>query len=222
MKTNLILCEYCARLNPKDGGRCVACGAPLPVNVTPPVRVTVVEPSPAATVQPQMVASEPLSQQLKEGMAVVGSSLGVIGIGGLLLRTAAKAAAIAGAGLIIGMTSGNSASTFQSPVLLSLLAVAGGGIAGACVGLVSKRIFWTLVSAPAGALLGSLLSTILQLSNRDIPWTALLAIAGAVIFALLGGRRPAANKLRCLQYLRPVLGLAGGLLFTLVGFLITR
>jgi hypothetical protein len=43
-----------------------------------------------------------------------------------------------------------------------------------------------------------------------------------MFFALLGGRRGRKMPMRCLQVLRPLLGLIGGALFGMLGFLITH
>lgn len=222
MKTDRITCEYCAVLNPPDGKRCIACGAPLPVKLSPPPRVTVVEPVHSPVANPAPLESQPVSQQLKEGLAVVGSSLGALGIGTILLRTAAEIFAVAGAGFIIGINAGQAAAATLTVPLMILLALTGGALTGLCVGLVIKRAFWTLVSAPAGALLGTILAIFLSLSkSHGIPWVALFSTAGAIFFALLGGRQPSRKTLRCVQVIRPLLGLACGLLFGLIGFLVT-
>jgi len=163
-----------------------------------------------------------MNQQLKEGLAVVGSSLGILGVGTMLLRAAAQIAAVAVASLIIGINAGQSAIVTRTVPLMMLLALAGGGLTGLSVGLSVKRAFWTLVSAPAGALLGSALAIFLSLNNSyTVPWMALFSAAGAVLLALLGGRQPSRKSLPCLQKLRPWLGLAVGLLFGLIGFGIT-
>ncbi len=154
-------------------------------------------------------------------MAATG--LGALGIGTLLLRLTAEAAAIAGATLIIGVNAGSASTSFQSAPFYSLLAAVGGALTGLCVGLVIKRIFWSLISAPAGALLGTLLVVFFRLNAQShFPWSVLLSAAGAMFFALLGGRRGGRLPLRCLQVVRPILGLIGGVLFGLLGFLISH
>lgn len=221
MKTDRITCEYCAVLNPPDGKRCAACGAPLPVKRTPPLRVTVVEPPRSPEANPTPLESQPIAQQLKEGMAVVGTSLGALGIGTIILRTVAQIVAVAAASFIIGINSGQSTIITRTVPLMILLALTGGALTGLCVGLVVKRAFWTLVSAPAGALLGTILAIFLSLNkSHGIPWLAIFSAAGAILFALLGGRQPARKSLRCVQVIRPILGVIGGLLFSLLGFLV--
>ena len=91
-KPQSVTCEYCATLNLAGGHRCIACGAPLPVVKVLPLTVSEVEtPIPAPEFSPIPEVNQPLSQQLKEGAAVVGTGLGVLGIGGLILRTVAEA-----------------------------------------------------------------------------------------------------------------------------------
>lgn len=222
MKIDRITCEYCAVLNPPDGKRCIACGAPLPVKVTPPLRVTVVEPPLSQSVSPNPLESQPIAQQLKEGMAVVGTSLGALGIGTIILRALAQIIAIAGASFIIGINTGQATIVTRTVPLMILLALGGGALTGLCVGLVVKRAFWTLVSAPAGALFGTILAIFLSLNKtHNIPWLALFSTAGAILFALLGGRPSSGKSLRCVQVIRPIFGLIGGLLFSLLGFLVT-
>lgn len=218
--TQTITCDHCGTHNPAGQAACIACGAPLVPPVTPPLRVTEVEtpvfstPEPAPEITP--IDTGNLSQQLKEGAALVGSSLGGLGIGTLLLRTLAEAIAIAVAALFVGVNSGSVARNNYLPLLL--LALAGGGLIGLCVGSVTKRFLFSLLSAPVGALLGSVTGVLLQLNKTAFPWMALLSLAGAVALALLGGKRSATTKLACFQRARPWLGLIGGLLFGLIGF----
>ncbi|HPS41016.1 MAG TPA: hypothetical protein PK040_00330 [Anaerolineaceae bacterium] len=215
-----LICDYCATLNPGGRATCIACGAPLVPPVILPVRVTEVETSapPILDSTPQFtpVDTENIGQQLKEGAALVGASLGGLGIGTLVLRTLAEAIAIAVAAIVVGVNSGSVARNNYLPLLM--LALVGGGLIGLCVGSVTKRFLFSLLSAPVGALLGSVTGVLLQLNKTAFPWMALLSLAGAVALALLGGKSAAATKLACYQRARPWLGLAGGLLFGLIGF----
>lgn len=195
----------------------------MPVRSFKPLTVTEVDTPAGTTPQPLSQVTQPISSQLKDGLSVAAAGLGALGIGTLLLRLTAEAAAVAGAALIIGMHAGSAGISFQSTAFYLFLAVAGGALVGLCVGLVTKRVFWSLVSAPAGALVGSLLAGVLRPSAASpFPWSVLLAAAGAAFFALLGGRRSGSVPLRCLQVVRPLLGLIGGALFGMLGFLITH
>lgn len=215
-----LTCDHCATLNPGGRATCIACGAPLVPPAPPPLRVTEIEsPQPAPEIQtplPQSSDVDNISRQIKEGAALVGSSLGGLGIGTLVLRTLAEAIAIAVAAIVVGVNSGSVARNNYLPLLM--LALVGGGLIGLCVGSVTKRFLFSLLSAPVGALLGSVTGVLLQLNKTTFPWMALLSLAGAVLLALLGGKRAAATKLACYQRARPWLGLAGGLLFGLIGF----
>jgi len=86
MKTDRVTCEYCAVLNPPDGKRCIACGAPLPVKSTPPLRVTVVDSPPLPLADAARLEPPSISQPLKEGASVVAAGLGALGVGTILLR----------------------------------------------------------------------------------------------------------------------------------------
>jgi hypothetical protein len=220
MEEKSITCTYCAAINPWGTGRCLACGAPIELPVTPPMRVTVVDTPESPPVNTPEVPSTPISQQLKEGLTAVGSGLGALGVFTIIARTVAEAVAIAVSAFIIGSNAGSANATFQGAALYLLLAAGGGALLGLCVGLVSKRIIFTLLSAPVGTILGGVLARVLSLNAPRTPWLALFGIAGGVFFALLGGRRSAGMSLPCFQRARPILGLIGGLLFGLLGYAI--
>lgn len=223
MSNKRVNCEYCSTLNPAGQNQCIACGAPLPVPSIGPVRITEVN-SPASTIaEPISQIPQSMSQQMKDGVAVAAAGLGALGIGTLLLRLAAEAAAIACAALIIGLNAGSASISFKSAPLYLFLAAAGGGLTGLCVGLVTKRVFWSLVSAPAGALIGSIPVIFFHPNTlSQFTWSVFLSTIGAMLFALLGGRRGSKVPLHCLQRVRPILGLIGGLLFGMLGFFISH
>jgi len=215
-----VICEYCARTQP-EGARCIGCGAPLPVPQPVPTRVTYVESSTPAAV-PSMPA-EPLvnPDQLKEGLAAAGAVVGSLGIGSLVLRLAAEALAIAFSALVVGLNGGTYAAGLNRYGGILLIALAGGALVGLCVALSRKRTVLTLLSAPAGALLGTLLVMLLPDPSNHFPLGVLAAAGGAALLALLGRRVPSKLPLRCLTALHPVLGVISGLLFALLGFFIT-
>lgn len=215
MTNKSITCEHCAALNPAEGSLCIACGAPLPRLVTSPMKVTVVDEH-AAIPEPvtPSIENQPLSQQLKEGAAVVGSSLGALGIGSLLLRTGAEALAIAFSAFLVGFLSAQTRSL--------LIGLAGGALIGLAVGSVTKRSFIVLLTAPVGTLLGMGASYLLRRAIPGllplIPWTAILAAAGGAVLGSVGGYRARGGIMSWYQRLRPYLGIAGGVLFALFGF----
>ncbi len=221
MKTDRVTCEYCAVLNPPDGKRCVACGAPLPVKSTPSMKVTIIDSPPLPPADAAQLEPPSISQQLKEGASVAAAGLGALGIGSILLRAAAQMIAAAAAGFIIGINTGQATHITRTVPLMMLLALSGGALTGLCVGLVHKRAFWSLISAPGGALLGTVLAIFLSLNKiRNVPWLAILSIFGAVLTALLGGRQPSRKAIRCFQIIPPISGMIVGLLFSLFGFLV--
>lgn len=217
-----LICEYCASHNPAGGQRCIACGAPLPVSRFIPPKVTLVESSVAPpSVNLHQEEDQPLGKIVSEGAAIVGSGLGLLGIGGLILRTVAEAVAIAVSAYIIGMHAGTADINMRGPALYFLIALGGGGLLGLSVGLVTKRVLFTLLSAPFGTILGGyLIPVFLSLKTPVSPWPALFAVAGGVLFALLGGHRSSNKTLACYQRARPFLGLLGGLFFGLLGYLV--
>jgi len=177
--------------------------------------------------QPTPVAApttpaEPLvtADQLKEGLAAAGAVAGSLGIGTIVLRVAAQGFAIAVASFIVGLNAGGAVSgqTHYLPHLLT--ALLGGALLGVVVTLVKKRSIWTLLAAPAGTILGSLIARLLPISSQSLPFSALLALAGGLLFSVLGGNRSRGSRIPCLKVLQPVVGAIGGLLFGLLGFFV--
>jgi hypothetical protein len=230
MAAGSINCIYCGATNPAGTSRCVSCGAPIDIPVTPPVRVTVVNtPTPPVTIPPQSVAradttpeqindavdAAPLSDQLKDGLKTAAAGLGTLGAGTLgvgtfIARTAAEAAAIALSAVLLGYFSAANGS-----FLLGLL---GGMVIGLLVGSVVKRPIGALLSAPFGTIAGLVAARFLQPSLPGWPMHALLGLTGGALFALLGGRRGSTTGVvKWYTRLRPLLGLAGGFLFGLLG-----
>lgn len=225
-----IICSYCSAVNPAGSHLCLACGAPIELPVIPPLRVTTVAdpaviPTPTAAVSnkprpdttPQQITdavdAAPLSEELKDGLKVVGATLGTFSLGGILFKTAAEAAAIAFSSLLIGYSSGTGRHIF--------IAILGGIIIGFAVGSVTKRSIWVMLSAPAGTILGMLVSLAVNPLMPSLPWTPILAIAGGTLFALLGSfRRRSSGVMKWYERVRPLLGLTGGFIFTLIGYAI--
>lgn len=215
-----ITCEYCGREQSSEPARCISCGAPLPVPPPVQTRVTMVEEP--LTVDTPATPAEPLvtADQLKEGLAAAGAVVGSLGIGTIVLRVAAQGIAIAVSSFIVGLTAGG-AVTGQTRYLPHLLtALLGGALLGVVVTLVKKRSIWTLLAAPAGTILGSLIARLLPVSGQSLPFSALLALVDGLLLAMLGGNRSRGSRIPCLKVLQPVAGAIGGLLFGLLGFYI--
>ena len=236
MANDTLTCPFCSAGNQASAYKCVACGAPLdpskgtpaylkamgvpssPEPVEPPSPMTTTEVTPSPDVPEPAAPVEPVKQQLKEGAATVAAGLGLVGVGGLIMRTIAEALAILTAALVIGYNAGHVAINNWLPFLL--LGVAGGIAVGLAVGSVIKRSVFALFSAPFGALIGVFAAISLKLNQRGTMWLPLFTIAGACLLAVLGGRSNRAGRFQVYQRLRPVLGAIGGILFSLLGFAI--
>ncbi|HOW92446.1 MAG TPA: hypothetical protein PK883_09030, partial [Anaerolineaceae bacterium] len=211
---------YCGREQPSEPARCISCGAPLPVPEPIQARTTLVyEPSPASA---PVTPSEPLvnADQLKEGLAAAGAVAGSLGIGTIVLRVAAQGFAIAVASFIVGITAGSAAAGLNHYIPHLLTALLGGVLLGVVVTLVKKRSIWTLLAAPAGTILGSLVARLLPISSQNLPFSALLALAGGLLLSVLGGNRTRGTRIPCLKVLQPVAGAIGGLFFGWLGFVV--
>jgi hypothetical protein len=232
MANDTITCSFCGAANKSAAATCIFCGAPMdPSRGTPaylqamgipPSPEALTSPAPETSVLPDApepaVPVEPVRQQLKEGAATVAAGLGLVGVGGLIMRTIAEALAILTAALVIGYNAGHVAINNWLPYLL--LGVAGGMAVGIAVGSVIKRSIFALFSAPFGALIGIFVAIGLRLDQRGTMWLPLFTIAGACLLAVLGGRSNRAGRFQVYQRLRPILGAIGGILFSLLGFAI--
>lgn len=236
MPSNSLPCPFCGAGNDAAAHTCIACGAPLdPSKATPtylkamgvppspepvdtPSTMTTTEVSPSSGIPEPSAPVEPVKKQLKEGAAAVAAGLGLVGVGGLIMRTIAEALAILTAALVIGYNAGHVAINNWPPYLL--LGVAGGMAVGIAVGSVIKRSVFALISAPFGALIGVFAAISLRLNQRGTMWLPLFTIAGACLLAVLGGRSNRSGRFQVYQRLRPILGAIGGILFSLLGFAI--
>ena len=221
MAANSLPCVFCGVRNDPARETCFACGAPLalarPAPVVTPLNETPVVPLEAFPSTPQTPV-EPIKQQLAEGVAAVGAGLGLVGVGGLVMRTIAEALAILIAALVIGFNAGRVSPFPGGWFLYLLLAVGGSAFVGIAVGSVVKRAVFVLFSAPFGALLGVGAAILLKLNTARTPWLPLFAIAGACALALLGGRSNRTARFAGYQRFRPLLGAIGGIIFGLIGF----
>jgi hypothetical protein len=224
-----LTCRYCGATNPAGTDRCNACGAPLEIPIVPPVTVTTIN-SPARNITPPANAQRadttpdqisdaldaaPISDQLKEGLKAAGLGIGALGVGTFFARTAAESAAIAFSSFMIGYLSAGNRS--------ALLALAGGLVIGLMVGLAVKRPLAVLISAPLGTVLGWIAGKLLQSSLPELHLPALLALVGGALLAIIGSRRSSTHIVaKWYGRLRPLLGMAGGFIFALLGYVIGK
>ena len=224
MTNKQIPCGYCGAENPAGSNRCIACGAPVEVPASMPVRVTTTN-TPAGSTSSNWTRTDttteqindavdatPLSQELKDGLKAASAGLGALGVGSFLYRTIAEAAAIAFSSFLVGYASG-SARIFY-------LAVIGGIVLGLAVGSVVKRSLWVMLSAPVGSILGMLAALLANSFDPSVFWSPILAMIGGTLFAFIGSRRRSKTGLmKWYERIRPVLGMVGGLVFALLGYL---
>jgi hypothetical protein len=224
-----LTCTYCGAKNPAGTDRCNACGAPIEIPVVPPVRVTINN-TPARNISQPVAAQRadttpeqirdaldaaPINEQLKDGLKAAGLGVGALGVGTFFARTAAEAASIAFSSFMVGYLSGEIRSW--------LLALAGGLVIGLMVGLAVKRPIWVLLSAPLGSIIGWSVGSVLKSSLPTLPLPALLALAGGALLAIIGSRRSSTNVVaKWYGRLRPFLGMAGGFMFALLGYVIGK
>jgi hypothetical protein len=224
-----LTCVYCGANNPAGTNRCKACGAPIELPIVPPVRVTTIN-TPARNITPPAMAQRadtspeqirdaldaaPINDQLKDGLKAAGLGIGALGVGTFFARTASEAASIAFSAFMVGYLSGM--------VNNGLIALAGGLVIGLMVGLAVKRPIGALLSAPIGTILGMIAGNLLQPGVPSLPLTALLALIGGALAAILGSRRSSTNVVaKWYGRLRPFLGMAGGFMFAMLGYVIGK
>lgn len=222
-----LTCKYCGANNPSGTDRCMACGAPIDLPVIPPVSVTVVN-TPARNITPPVNVQRadttpeqirdafdaaPINDQLKEGLKAAGMGVAALGVGTFFARTASEAAAIAFSAFMIGY--------FSSATGNKWLAIPGGLVIGLMVGLAVKRPLGALLSAPLGTLIGLGAGFLLQSSFPTLPLPPLLALIGGAFLAIIGSRRSSGNVVaKWYGRFRPLLGMAGGFVFALLGYII--
>lgn len=180
---------------------------------TPPIPIPEVVPTTVEETLSSVISDAKTSDLLKDGVKTVGAGLGALGIWSMVYRTAAEAISIAFSSFLIGYTSGAVGSF--------LLAVAGGLLVGLAVGLVVKRSWLVMISAPLGTLLGMAAAYFVHSMLPEIPWSPILAAVGGSLFALLGGhRRTREGIAKWYERIRPILGMGGGFIFALLGYLL--
>ncbi len=154
----------------------------------------------------------PNNQSLKEGLMAAGAGIGALGVGTFIARTAAEAVSIAISTFLVGYFGALSHSSI-------VIALFGGVLIGLLVGLVVKRPWAVLLSAPIGTIAGLAVAYFLQSSVPGLPLSPLLGTASGGLLALIGGRRGSMNGVaKWYTRLRPFLGMTGGFIFVLIGF----
>ena len=222
-------CVYCGASNPAGTNRCKACGAPIEIPIVPPVTVTTINTPvriitpPVNTQRPDTTPEQirdaldaaPINDQLKEGLKAAGLGIGALGVGTFIARTAAEATAIAFSSFTIGYYSGATHN--------GLIALAGGLVIGLMVGLAVKRPIGALLSAPLGVIIGLIAAKLLQPSFPALPLHALLALVVGALAAIIGSRRGSSNTIgKWYGRFRPFLGMTGGFLFAMLGYVIGK
>ena len=187
-----IVCEYCNASNPEKEKNCVACGAPLVQK-----KSTTIKPKIAKTV----VTEKPdQSVETARKIANVYSSIFL----GIL-----DAIIIAAVSFSIGLAGG----IVNQPVL----GVVGAALLGFAVSITIKNGLITIISAPIGVLIGSILCIIAMLFHLPTFVFPILLTAAACFTAIFGGRK-VPYKIRTLWLkIRPYLGTLGGFIFGLIG-----
>ena len=149
-------CIYCKTINPEENAACLACGAPLgrkertPLDLTP--KVTEVKPPPKP--KKKIEVSDGAKKAAKTADKVYDKAIYTYAV---LWRTLSEAVAIAIAATIVGLVGGASG--------MRAWGIIGGIVVGVFVGRSTKYYYWTLISAPIGALLGLGFSVVFWLAG---------------------------------------------------------
>lgn len=187
-----IVCEYCNASNPEKEKICVACGAPLP-KIKPAVK------TPKST-KPVSVEKTDHSIETAEKIANLTSSIWLAVFDAII---------IAAVSLAIGITGG----VVEQPVA----GVAGAALLGFSVSISIKNSLTTIISAPIGLLLGSILCIIAMLLHFPTYVFPILLTAAACFTAVYGGHKVPYKFRTTWLKIRPYLGTIGGLIFGLIG-----
>ncbi len=179
------VCPYCGSANPEERRLCLACGAPLDVVTKEPLdlepKVTVVRapaPEPTKKKPSRTQSDEDLKKVTDTAEKVYNTALYTYSVA---WRTAAEAIAIALVALIIGIIGGATG--------MQVFGILGAAAVGLAVGYVSKRFYLTLLSAPAGALVGLGLSGVLWALSVSPKAMVFMVTAFGIIGAVIGGHR---------------------------------
>ncbi|MCJ7625343.1 MAG: hypothetical protein MUO76_17735 [Anaerolineaceae bacterium] len=211
---NMISCEFCATLNLADAKNCVSCGAPVTKK-----RALQPRPSPglkAGDSFSKRVESTPDSLDLDKarqaGEEVEEVFNKAVYAYSLVWRTLAEAATIAIVGFAVGLVGGATSMAFWG--------VLGAIILGAAVGFTIKMSYLTLLSAPLGLVIGTVIGIFLSAIGLGPRVFVFSTTIFAVLAAVVGGRGIPYPHRNWYEKARPLLGGLGGLIFGILGMLI--
>jgi len=196
-------CVYCTTLNPAEARHCSACGAPLDVS-----RIEIVEkPASRENLAP---SSTPASVDVVQlGKKVEEGSLKAFTVYSAFWRALADAAVIGMVTFGIGVIGGVVGQGFVSVVLSAVF--------GLVIGFTRKSYLFTIISGPLGFIAGSLLGGVLWAVGLGAVPMLYCTSLGAAAAALLGSRRMPFRFRNFWDRFRPVLGIAGGAGFGILG-----
>ena len=207
-----IVCQFCETVNPANLKNCQACGAPLEVKETPKEKpVKQARPAPAqntpavqnaANLQKARQASEKVEKTATKALYTYSSVLGSL----------ADAFVIALVAFGIGLAGGATS--------LAAVGVLGAVVLGFAVGSVNKHVYLTILSAPLGFVLGTVVWLPMMFLGLGVKGFVFTSTLGAVLATLLFGKIRPLSQRRTYDRIRPFLGAAGGLAFGLLGMLI--
>lgn len=199
---NKIVCAYCSRINNADLDHCEACGAPI----EPGLVENIEEVQVPVVLEPSIDTPDPSDEleQVQKVLQVAGATYGVI------WRTIGEAIAVAIVAFGLGILG---ALTDVGPG-----ALLGAVLMGAAVGWVVKGFWPTLLGAPLGALIGTILGGLIWVSGGDPRWVVVATSLAAISGAVLGGRRSSA--MNWWERFRPLFGALGAGFFALWGLFI--
>jgi hypothetical protein len=207
-----IVCAWCQTVNQADAETCLACGAPVGrqrLEVTPDLE-------PALEIRPTLNLQkiEPAGQALDtQDLQRVGETAEqvynqALNLYGLIWRTLGEAFSIALCAFMLGLLGGATSLAFWG--------VLAGAAIGLAVGLVAKN-FWLHLLTPLALLVGAGIGL--------LPWALGFGPGGMLLFGLVaallaaGLGRQALQRSGWWERLRPFVGAAGGLFFSLLGAL---
>jgi hypothetical protein len=202
-----IICAYCNTVNDARETTCLACGAPLEAprpQYRPRPKPAPVEP--VVTILP----TRPQTEDLRiAGQKVEKVYDAVVNTYAIAWRTVGEAISIALTGFALGLIGGATGAGGAGLI--------GGALVGLAVGLANKMVWFAALSAPLGAFLGCLLWGLAMLFGAGPRGLVYAAMVFAGVTALVGSR---SSRKIWWDYVRPFLGMAGGLAFSLLGLLI--
>jgi len=206
-KTPRITCEYCATSNPGEAITCLACGAPL----TRPLA----DPTPIVTaIQSPPKAEKPPSEELRKvGEKADDVYFMALDAYAIAWRTVGEAISIALTGFTLGIVGGATGMAFPG--------ILGAVLVGLAVGSTRKQFYLALIGAPAGLLLGLGLGAAVWVLGGGPQVLVFSGLVGALIGAIAGGQRNLPfGRRNFWEKARPLLGLAGGFVFGVLGTLL--